>query len=93
MFSKSKLTIIAAIAATTFAAPAFAQSIDHTGTLFPSYYDASGKQVMGSWAPQAGRTRQAGRTSGLNAFAKVPAGTQAVQAAPNGYDPSINSQR
>jgi hypothetical protein len=49
MFTKSKLTLVAAAIATTIAAPAFAQSTDHTGTLFPSYYNSDGKQAFGSW--------------------------------------------
>jgi hypothetical protein len=49
MFTKSKITLVAAAIATTIAAPAFAQSTDHTGTLFPSYYNGDGKQAFGSW--------------------------------------------
>lgn len=93
MFSKSKLLFVAAVAATAFAAPAFAQSADHTGSQLASYYDGSGKQTFGTWAPQAAQARQPRQTRGLYAYAAVPAAAQAVQAAPSGYDPSIASQR
>lgn len=91
MFSKSKIALIVAVAA-TFAAPAFAQSVDHTGTLSPSYYDGNGKQVVGSWAPQAKASHlgQATQTRALYNSAVVPA---APQAAPSGYDASIATQR
>jgi hypothetical protein len=49
--TKSKLTFAVAAVALVISAPAFAQSVDHTGTLQPSYYDNTGKQVVGSWAP------------------------------------------
>ena len=94
MFSKSKLTLIAAIAATAFAAPAFAQSVDHTGTLFASYYDGNGKQVVGSWVPQAKVSNRslAGLGRGIYSFAAVPAPAPSAPAG-SGYDPSIASQR
>jgi hypothetical protein len=34
MFQKSKVTILAAIAAAVVGSPAFAQAVDHTGNLF-----------------------------------------------------------
>ncbi len=34
------------------AAPASAQSRDHTGSMMPFYYDGSGAQVTGSWSAQ-----------------------------------------
>jgi hypothetical protein len=49
MFAKSKITFVAAAIATAVASPALAQSTDHTGTLFPSYYNGDGKQTFGSW--------------------------------------------
>jgi hypothetical protein len=33
--------------------PAAAQSRDHTGSMMPFYYDATGGQNTGSWAPEA----------------------------------------
>ena len=33
--------------------PATAQSRDHTGSMMPFYYDATGGQNTGSWAPGA----------------------------------------
>jgi hypothetical protein len=95
MISKSKLPFVAALAM-TFSVPAFAQAVDHTGTLQPSYYDVSGKQVVGDWAPNH------------SAAPNHPAARPTVQARPlynsavtpiefgggvSGYDPSIASQR
>jgi hypothetical protein len=83
MFSKSKLAFIAAIVAVTFAAPALAQSVDHTGTLFASHYDENGKQVMGVWAPEAAANNRAraaaAQTRGLYSYARVPAPAPAGQ--------------
>jgi hypothetical protein len=90
MFSKSKLILVAAITATAFAAPAFAQSADHTGSQLASFYDGNSKQTFGSWGPQAAQARQPRQTRGLYSYAAVPAATQT---APSGYDPSIASQR
>lgn len=92
MFMKSTLALAVAIAAATVAAPAFAQSVDHTGTLAASYYDGNGKQTIGSSAPAAtaGNRGLAAQTRGLYAHAEVPA---PVGQAASGYDPSIASQR
>jgi hypothetical protein len=64
--------VSAAIGLATFAVvgtvPALAQSRDHTGSMMPAYYDESGKQVTGSWAPEA--TAQSQR--GLYAQARLP---------------------
>jgi hypothetical protein len=77
MLRKSKLAFIAAIAAIAFAAPASAQSVDHTGTLFASHYDENGKQMMGAWAPEAAANTRAraaaAQTRGLYSYARVPA--------------------
>jgi hypothetical protein len=92
MLRKSKLMIVAAIAATAFAAPAFAQSADHTGSQLASFYDGNAKQTFGTWAPQVNQERQARevrQTSGLYSFAATPA----TPAAQSGYDPSIQAQR
>ena len=51
MNTKSKLTLAVVALATTFSLPAYAQSVSHTGTLQPSYYDSTGKQNVGGWAP------------------------------------------
>ena len=32
--------------------PAAAQSRDHTGSMMPFYYDATGVQKTGSWSPE-----------------------------------------
>jgi|HubBroStandDraft_6_1064221.scaffolds.fasta_scaffold3293948_1 hypothetical protein len=53
MLTKSKLTLFAALAAASIASPAFAQSIDRTGSMLPYHYDASGAQIRGTWAPEA----------------------------------------
>lgn len=49
--------VAAAVGLATFAifgpAPALAQSRDHTGSMMPAYYDEGGKQITGSWAPEA----------------------------------------
>jgi hypothetical protein len=34
------------------AVPAFAQSRDHTGSMMPFYYDATGVQKTGSWSAE-----------------------------------------
>ena len=98
MFGTSKkLALIAAVAVVGIASPAFAQSVDHTGTLFASHYDTTGKQVIGSWgsqlAPQlVSRNERAVQGRGLYATTVAPfAGP--VTPAVSGYDPSIASQR
>jgi hypothetical protein len=60
MFAKSKITFVAAAIATAVASPALAQSTDHTGTLFPSYYNGDGKQTFGSWQTPGTATIQQG---------------------------------
>ena len=100
MLSKSKLALVVAVAATTLAAPAFAQAVDHTGTLFASHYGVDGKQVMGTWTPgptASNHSPAAAQTRGLYSYARVPAPVEAApQFAPgasSGYDGSIASQR
>ncbi len=96
MLRKSKLMIVAAIAATAFAAPAFAQSADHTGSQLASYYDGNAKLTFGTWAPQVNQVRlerqarEVRQTSGLYSFAATPVAAPAAQ---SGYDPSIDTQR
>jgi hypothetical protein len=54
VLAKSKIVVIAAIAALSYAAPAFAQSFnrsDGTGNELPSYYDSNGGLHAGI-APQ-----------------------------------------
>jgi hypothetical protein len=36
--------------------PASAQTRDHTGSMMPYYYDATGAQKTGSWGPEGGAT-------------------------------------
>jgi hypothetical protein len=84
----SKFTFAAAaLAAITLAAPAFAQSVDHTGTLQASYYDANGKQVIGARAAQPVVQMQQTRPLYNSVAAPVVSGPA------SGFDPSIASQR
>jgi hypothetical protein len=53
MTIKSKLTIIAALAALSIASPAFAQSQSHDGSLLPHYFNGEGEIVWGAWGPPA----------------------------------------
>src|SRR4029077_3019051 len=74
MVIKSKIAVIAAIAALSFASPVFAQSFnrsDGTGNELPSYYDQNGGLHAGI-APQ--HHQIAARHSGLHAFASVGRG-------------------
>ena len=48
---RSKLALIAALAAVSMASPALAQSMDHYGSQLPHYFDSSGALVWGSWGP------------------------------------------
>jgi hypothetical protein len=71
MFTRSKIAVIAAIAALSCASPALAQSFtasNGTGNELPSYYDQNGALHAGI-APQHNQT--AAHRSGLNAFASV----------------------
>ncbi len=91
MITKSKLTFVAAAFALTFSAPAFAQAVDHTGTLQPSYYDATGKQIVGNWAPSS-------RAAKPTVVEARPLYNSAVtpsefSGSVSGYDPSIATQR
>ena len=99
MFKTSKFALIAAIAAVSIASPAFAQSVDHTGNLFPSYYDVSGKQVLGTVpqtaphaaVPQAVASKSERAVQGRGLYATTV--TPTVAPSVSGYDPSIASQR
>jgi hypothetical protein len=53
MTVKSKLTLIAALAALSIASPAFAQSQSHEGSLLPHYFNGEGEIVWGAWGPPA----------------------------------------
>ncbi len=90
MISKSKLTFVAAALAVTFSVPAFAQSTDHTGTLQASYYDGSGKQVVGNWAPNGRATKPTIQARPLYNSAVTPV---EFGGGVSGYDPSIATQR
>jgi|HubBroStandDraft_2_1064218.scaffolds.fasta_scaffold1007670_1 hypothetical protein len=105
MNTKSKLMFAVAALAMSFSIPAYAQSTDHTGTLQPSYYDGTGKQHVGDWAPNSGATKLIMQTrplynSGANKpivqtrplynSAVIPS---EVRGGTSGYDPSIASQR
>jgi hypothetical protein len=71
MVQKTKMVIIAAIAASSFAAPAFAQSFsrgDGTGNELPSYFNGDGSLHFG-YPPSHEQTTIA--TKGLYAYAKT----------------------
>ena len=90
MISKSKLAFVAAAFAVTFSVPAFAQAVDHTGTLQAAYYDGTGKQIVGSWAPNGSATKPAAQVRPLYNSAVTPI---EFGGGVSGYDPSIASQR
>jgi hypothetical protein len=74
--TKSKIVVIAVIAASSYAAPAFAQSFNRTegtGNDLPSYYDSNGGLHSGI-APQ--------NTRGIYAFASVRHAISGSPAAP-----------
>ena len=83
MMNKSKLVLIAALAAVSIASPAFAQSFERTGSVLPHYYDASG-----AWGPpqapaiinhrvaRSTRDLPMSARSGASAFAAVPLTTR-----------------
>jgi hypothetical protein len=71
MVQKTKMVIIAAVAASSFAAPAFAQAFSRswgTGNELPSYYDSDGGLHVG-FPPSHEQTTIA--TKGLYAYAKT----------------------
>jgi hypothetical protein len=88
MLKTSKIALIAAIAAVGIASPAFAQAVDHTGTLFASYYGTDGKQVIGTWAPQGAARQHESEVVGRGLYNSV-----APIAPPQGYDAGAASQR
>jgi hypothetical protein len=54
MTNNSTLALMAVLTAASVASPAVAQSsLERYGSQLPYYYDASGKQVHGAWAPEA----------------------------------------
>jgi hypothetical protein len=54
MINNSTLALLAALTAASVASPAVAQSsLERYGSQLPYYYDASGKQIHGTWAPEA----------------------------------------
>ena len=77
MIIKWKNAIAAALMTAGLAAPAFAQSSDHTGSQMPHYFDSNGAEIFGSWGPATvvARSRHpVAPRSGLSAFARVPLG-------------------
>jgi hypothetical protein len=90
MITKSKLAFVAAAFALTFSAPAFAQAVDHTGTLQPAYYDGAGKQIVGSWAPSSRAAKPTVAARPLYNSAVTPS---EFSGSTSGYDPSIATQR
>jgi hypothetical protein len=99
MSTKSKLTFAVAAVAVAFSMPAFAQAVDHTGTLQPSYYNSIGKQVFGSWTTNGSNLEPVVQTRPLyNSAQARPLYNSAATpnyggAATSGYDPSIATQR
>jgi hypothetical protein len=70
MVTRSKIAVIATIAALSCASPAFAQSFSRTdGTGVPSYYDSQGGLHVGIPTQQ---NQIAIHRNGLNAFARIP---------------------
>ena len=71
MITKSKIAVIAAIAALSFASPALAQSFDNdfgTGNEQPSYYDSHGGLHAGTPSAQLNFVANRG---GMSAYASV----------------------
>lgn len=96
MISKARLMFAATLLAAAVASPAFAQSFNHTGSPMPNYYDSTGKQVWGSWTPQAtplADRHLAARRSGLSAYAMARGGSDGSASSTWGYDPSIARER
>jgi hypothetical protein len=95
MISKARLIFAATMLAASVASPAFAQSFDHTGSQLANYYDSTGKQVWGGWAPQAtaiAHRHLAARRSGLSAYA-MTRGVNGSAPSTWGYDPTIARER
>jgi hypothetical protein len=77
MIGNRKLMFVAMVLAVSIAPPAFAQSTDHIGSPMPYYYDSTGGQMRGSWAPQVsqatpGSRPAATRRNGSHAYAMTP---------------------
>ena len=98
MMTKSKLTLIAAIAVMTVASPALAQSYDPadgTGNVLPFAFGPGATKQRRTVVASQNDQIAAGR-SGLHAFARVPRGGQSdngYNPATSGYDPGIETQR
>lgn len=101
MTNKLTIAMAAALIAAGIASPVFAQSTDHTGSQLPNYYDTTGKQTWGNWAPPAtvSYSHRATRRSGLNAFAAVPGrapgsvGEQATGGGSIGYNENLQTDQ
>jgi hypothetical protein len=88
MTTISKLALIAAIAAASFASPALAQSFDPeagSGNVAPFSYAPITAQNDAVAARQRSQGKIAARANGLHAFAMVPRGT----ADGNANDPAL----
>jgi hypothetical protein len=84
MINKSKLAIIAAVAAVGFASPAFAQSFSNgwgTGNVLPYTYGAPAPRNDTVAVPRGRHPRIADRRSGLEAYAMIPRSPAASSAA------------
>lgn len=102
MTNKWKIAIAAALMTAGLAAPALAQSADHTGSQMPHYFDNNGVEIFGSWGPPAPATsgrHVATRRSGLNAFARVPSATfdsrgpQSIPGGSIGYNENLRTDQ
>ena len=98
MMTKSKLSLIAAIAVMTVASPALAQSYDPsvgTGNVLPFTYGLGATKQRSVAVPPQNDQIAAGR-SGLHAFARVPRGGQSdddYTPSTSHYDSGIEMQR
>jgi hypothetical protein len=101
MINKWKIVTVAALMTVGLAAPAFAQSADHTGSQMPHYFDSNGTEIFGSWGPQAVTSSRhvVTRRSGLNAFARIPdaafdsRGQQATGGGSIGYNENLRTDQ
>jgi hypothetical protein len=70
---KKYLSAALGLAAVTIAgaAPAVAQSRDHTGSMMPFYYEGSGEQKTGSWQPEQNTRQQPAQPSAQRLYMSV----------------------
>jgi len=79
--SKSKLTLIAALAVVGIASPVFAQSREVTGSTLPHYWACPSTLVWGAWGPlQTPASINHIECSAQQSYAGVPSGAAAFAA-------------